>query len=426
MGALLFILLLVLIFFGLPIRFCILLSSTVFLQVTSLKPLLVVAQKLALGLDSSSLLAIPLFTLMGYIMESCGLSKRLIDWVYSLFGGFKGAMGLVTIICCTIFAALSGSGPATVAAIGSILIPAMIENGYPPKTAAGLTAMAGALGPIIPPSIVMIVYGTTMGVSITKMFMGGVIPGILIAICLAVANMIKTRKLPLKVNLERHSLKEQLLVTWKALPTLLLPVIILGGIYGGIFTPTESATVGVVYSFVLALVYHKVTVKSFIDSVKKTIETSAMICFLIAGASVFCWILSTTQIPTKIANFVVPMLGGSQALYWILLLIVLLFIGCLMESLASVVMLAPVLAPIGLAMGINEIHLGVVFCISLIVGFVTPPFGANLFTVVGITKQPFGEVVIGVLPFLAASFIALILCIIFPPIVTFLPSLLSA
>ena len=151
-----------------------------------------------------------------------------------------------------------------------------------------------------------------------------------------------------------------------------------------------------------------------------------MICFLIAGASVFCWILSTTQIPTKIANFVVPMLGGSQAFYWILLLIVLLFIGCLMESLASVVMLAPVLAPIGLAMGINEIHLGVVFCISLIVGFVTPPFGANLFTVVGITKQPFGEVVIGVLPFLAASFIALILCIIFPPIVTFLPSLLSA
>lgn len=147
MGALLFILLLVLIFFGLPIGFCILLSSTVFLQVTSLKPLLVVAQKLALGLDSSSLLAIPLFTLMGYIMESCGLSKRLIDWVYSLFGGFKGAMGLVTIICCTIFAALSGSGPATVAAIGSILIPAMIENGYPPKTAAGLTAMAGALGP---------------------------------------------------------------------------------------------------------------------------------------------------------------------------------------------------------------------------------------------------------------------------------------
>lgn len=135
MGALLFILLLVLIFFGLPIGFCILLSSTVFLQVTSLKPLLVVAQKLALGLDSSSLLAIPLFTLMGYIMESCGLSKRLIDWVYSLFGGFKGAMGLVTIICCTIFAALSGSGPATVAAIGSILIPAMIENGYPPKTA---------------------------------------------------------------------------------------------------------------------------------------------------------------------------------------------------------------------------------------------------------------------------------------------------
>lgn len=426
MSVILFVLLLVFIFAGLPIGFCILLSSTLFLQITSLKPLLVVAQKLALGLDSSSLLAIPLFTLMGYIMESCGLSKRLIDWVYSLFGGFKGAMGIVTIICCTIFAALSGSGPATVAAIGSILIPAMIENGYSPKTAAGVTAMAGALGPIIPPSIVMIVYGTTMGVSITKMFMGGVIPGLLIAFCLGIANMIVTRKMNLQVNREKRSFREYLTVTWKAMPTLLLPVIILGGIYGGIFTPTESATIGVLYSLVLALVYRKVTVKSFLEILKKTIDTSAMICFLIAGAAVFCWILSTTQIPTKIAGFVVPMLGGSKLLYWVLLLLVLLFIGCLMESLASVVMLAPVLAPIGLAMGIDEIHLGVVFCICLIVGFVTPPFGANLFTVVGITKQPFGEVVMGVLPFLAAAFLALILCIAFPPLVTFLPSFLAA
>lgn len=426
MGALLFGLLLALIFMGLPIGFCILLSSTVFLQITSLKPLLVVAQKLALGLDSSSLLAIPLFTLMGYIMESCGLSKRLVDWVYSLFGGMKGAMGLVTVICCTIFAALSGSGPATVAAIGSILIPAMIENGYPPKTAAGLTAMAGALGPIIPPSIVMIVYGTTMGVSITKMFMGGVLPGLLVAFCLAITNAIVVRKFDLKVNKEKRSFKEILTISWKALPTLLLPVIILGGIYGGIFTPTESATVGVFYSFILAVFYRKITAKSFYEAVKKTIETSAMICFLIAGAAVFCWILSTTQIPTKIANFVVPLLGGSKVLYWVLLLIVLLFIGCLMESLASIVMLAPVLSPIGLALGIDSIHLGVIFCISLIVGFVTPPFGANLFTVVGITKQPFGEVVVGVLPFLLASFIALILCIIFPPLVTFLPSFLAS
>ena len=148
MGALLFVLLLGFIFVGLPIGFSILLSSTMFLQITSLKPLIVVAQKIAIGIDSASLLAIPLFTLMGYIMEQCGLSKRLVDWVYAMFGRFRGAMGIVTIICCTIFAALSGSGPATVAAIGSILIPAMIENGYEKKTAAGLTAMAGALGPL--------------------------------------------------------------------------------------------------------------------------------------------------------------------------------------------------------------------------------------------------------------------------------------
>ncbi len=425
MGALLFVLLLGFIFVGLPIGFSILLSSTIFLQITSLKPLIVVAQKIALGLDSASLLAIPLFTLMGYIMEQCGLSKRLVDWVYAMFGRFRGAMGIVTIICCTIFAALSGSGPATVAAIGSILIPAMIENGYEKKTAAGLTAMAGALGPIIPPSIIMIVYATTMNVSITKMFMGGVLPGLLIALCLCVANVFVTKKMPLIVNTEKTSIKEILRVTWKALPTLFLPILILGGIYGGIFTPTESATAGVVYSLILALIYKKLSVKTFVESLKKTIITSAMICFLIGSAAVFCWILSTTQIPAKIANYVVPLLDGNVVLYWILLVGILMFIGCLMEGLASVVMLAPVLAPIGLAMGINEIQLGVVFCITLIVGFVTPPFGANLFTVVGLTKQPFGDVVVGVLPFLIATFIALILCIIFPPIVTFLPGLVA-
>ena len=425
MGALLLGLLLVLIFFGVPIGFTILLSSALFLQITDLKPLIVVAQKLALGLDSSSLLAIPLFTLMGYIMEACGLSKRLVDWVFALFGHVRGALGIVTVICCTIFAALSGSGPATVMAIGTLLIPAMQENGYPPRTAAGLTAMAGALGPIIPPSIVMIVYGTTMSVSITKMFMGGILPGLLIALLLIIANQIVTRKFDLKVSETRHSIKEVLKITWRALPTLLLPVIILGGIYGGVVTPTESATVGCVYSLALALVYRKINVKSFIEILKKTVETTAMIAILTGSAAVFGWILSTARIPTQIANVVVPLLGGNTLLYWIILLVILMFIGCLMDALASIVMLAPILVPIGTAMGIDPILLGVVFCVTLIVGFVTPPFGANLFSVVGLTKLPFAEVVKGALPFLLAAFIALLLVVVFPGISTLIPSLVT-
>lgn len=423
MGVLLLGLLLALIFLGLPIGFCILLSSSIFLQITDLKPLVVVAQKIALGLDSSPLLAIPLFTMMGYIMEACGLSKRLVDWVHALFGHVRGSLGIVTVICCTIFAALSGSGPATVVAIGSLLIPSMIENGYPPRSAAGLTAMAGALGPVIPPSIVMIVYGTTMGVSITKMFMGGILPGLLIAVFLIAANLMLSRKWSLKVSTQHHTPRELLQITWRALPTLLLPVIILGGIYGGVITPTESATVGCVYSLILALVYKKINVKAFIEILRKTVETTAMIAILTGSAAVFGWILSTTRIPTQIAEVVLPLLNGSKVLYWILLLLVLLFIGCLMDALASIVMLAPILVPIGTAMGIHEIHLGVVFCLALIVGFVTPPFGANLFSVVGLTKQPFGEVVKGVIPFLIAAFIALLMVICIPQIATFLPSL---
>ena len=422
MGVLLLGLLLVLIFFGIPIGFAILLTSTLFIQVTDLTELVVIPQRLALGLDSSSLLAIPLFTLMGYIMEACGLSKRLVDWVYSLFGRVRGSLGIVTIICCTIFAALSGSGPATVMAIGTLLVPAMEENGYPPRSAAGLTAMAGALGPIIPPSIVMIVYGTTMSVSITKMFMGGVLPGLLIALFLIITNQIITRKFDLKVSQQHYTFGDLLRITWRALPTLLLPVLILGGIYGGVVTPTESATVGCVYSLVLALVYRKINVKSFIEILRKTVETTAMIAILTGSAAVFGWILSTTRIPTQIANVIVPMLGGNTVLYWIILLIILMFVGCIMDALASIVMLAPILVPIGTAMGIQDIHLGIVFCVSLIVGFVTPPFGANLFAAVGLTKQPFSEVVKGVVPFLIAALIALILLVVFPQISMFLPS----
>ena len=422
MGVLLLGLLLVLIFFGIPIGFAILLTSTLFIQATDLTELVVIPQRLALGLDSSSLLAIPLFTLMGYIMEACGLSKRLVDWVYSLFGRVRGSLGIVTIICCTIFAALSGSGPATVIAIGTLLVPAMEENGYPPRSAAGLTAMAGALGPIIPPSIVMIVYGTTMSVSITKMFMGGVLPGLLIALFLIITNQIITRKFDLKVSQQHYTFGDLLRITWRALPTLLLPVLILGGIYGGVVTPTESATVGCVYSLVLALVYRKINVKSFIEILRKTVETTAMIAILTGSAAVFGWILSTTRIPTQIANVIVPMLGGNTVLYWIILLIILMFVGCIMDALASIVMLAPILVPIGTAMGIQDIHLGIVFCVSLIVGFVTPPFGANLFAAVGLTKQPFAEVVKGVIPFLIAALIALILLVVFPQISMFLPS----
>ena len=424
--ALLFGVFFIMIMLGIPIAFDIAGASAVYLAVTKMKPLMLVPQRMTIGLDSFPYLAIPLFIWMGFIMEKAGLSKRLVEWVRMLCGRLTGALGSVAIICCAIFAALTGSGPATVAAIGTLLIPAMIEDGYPDHVAAGLVATAGCLGPIIPPSIVMIVYGTTVNLSVSKMFAAGIVPGILIVVLLIAANMIAARKLGVKKDTRKYTAKEALVLTGRALPTLCLPIVILGSIYGGICTATEAATVGVIGALILATAYRQINLKILVSTLKDTVGSSAMVCFLIAVANLFCWILTAAKIPGTIVKWVVPMLGGQVALYWVFLMIILLLIGCLMESLSSILILAPILTPIGLAMGINELHLAMVFCCTLIVGFVTPPFGANLFTAVSITKIPFEKVVKGVLPFLAATGVALLLMILFPGLSTFLPGVFFA
>ncbi|MCD8141070.1 MAG: TRAP transporter large permease [Planctomycetaceae bacterium] len=408
---------------GLPIAFVIQGSSIFFLMTTGLKPLLVVIQRITLGLDSFPLLAIPLFILMGHLMEHAGLSQRLVDWVEAMCGRVTGALGFVAVVSCTIFAALTGSGPATVAAIGTLLIGPMTATGYPKRSAVGLIAAAGALGPVIPPSIVMIVYGTVMNLSIPKMFMAGILPGMFIALLLIVANFIMAKQWNVRRSERAYTVREMAMFSWKALPTLFLPVLILGGIYGGVFTPTEAATVGVLYSLVLGLVYRRFTVATICQAFRETVTTSSMVCFLVASANLFGWLLTVTRIPAIITEAMVPMLGGSLLLYWVFLIGILLIVGCLMESLSSVLILAPILIPIGLALGADELHLALVFCITLIVGFITPPFGANLFTAVSITKLPFEEVLKGVVPFLVVELVALLLLVAFPSLITWLPSL---
>lgn len=408
---------------GLPICFSIQMSGVVFLLVTQLRPLIIAPQRIIVAMNSFPLLAIPLFVFMGYLMERAGLSKRLIDWVMALCGRLPGALGTVTVVACAIFAALTGSGPATVAAIGTIMIPYMINTGgYQPRTAAGLTAAAGALGPIIPPSITMVIYGATMNLSIPKMFVGSIIPGLFMAAVLIAINILCSRRWNLKKIEQAYTLKDFLVLTYKALPTLLLPVIIMGGIYGGIFTPTEAAAVGVAYSLLLGLCYKNLSIDTLRESLLKTVETSAMVGFLIGTSGIFGWCLSTARIPTTIANAVVPMLSGP-AMYLVMLTVVLLIVGCLMETAAAVIVLAPILIPIGVAMGLSELHLGVVFCINLIVGYITPPFGHNLFATVSISGLPYEEVVKGVLPFMLLMIACVLLFTFVPQFITWLPSI---
>ncbi|MGI6449154.1 MAG: TRAP transporter large permease [Desulfitobacteriia bacterium] len=305
-AGIMFLLMFLLIFLGVPVAFSIGLSTITFLAVTNMKPLVLVAQRMVTGLDSFPLLAIPLFILVGNLMAGGGISKRLVRWAESLVGGLPGGLGIVAILSCVVFSALSGSGPATVAAIGAIIIPSMIQKGYTAETSGGLIAAAGALGPIIPPSIPMIIYGVTMNLSVTDMFLGGILPGLFIAVLLVGVNAVIAKKSPAIMvhrNEVRFSMMEVLKSTWSGLGALLLPVVILGGIYGGIFTPTEAAAVGVVYSLVVGgLVYRELKLKELPQILINTMITSAMICFIIAVANVLSWIMSATQFSNAIVD----------------------------------------------------------------------------------------------------------------------------
>ncbi len=388
---------------GIPIAFSLLLCGAIFLVATGLRPLIVVPQRVMAGLDSFPLLAIPLFILMGNLMEKAGLSRRLIDLIDMLVGRVHGALGYVTILACAMFGALTGSAPATVAAIGAIMMPAMIAQKYPPQLATGVTASAGALGNIIPPSIALILYGATVNVSIPKLFVANIIPGLLMALAFMVTNFLLARRLRVPRQPARACTAGQAArIVWRAVPPLLMPVIILGGIYGGVFTPTEAAAVGVALSLALGLCYRQFTARKLWRVMVGSVETSSMVGFILGGAGIFGWILASARIPTLLATELAPILD-SQFLYLALLTVFLLLVGCIMDAGASIIILAPILVPIGLVLGVDPIHLGVVFCVNLVVGFFTPPFGLNLFTTVSVSRQPYEVVVRGVLPFVLAA-----------------------
>lgn len=413
--------------FGVPVAFSIGLSSMFFLLVMGLKPMVVVAQSSVNGVDSFTMLAIPMFTLAGYLMESSGMSKRLVNCMEKLLGNSAGGVGTVTIVCCAIFAALTGSGPATVTAIGCIMLPAMINAGYSRGETGGMLSAAGALGPIIPPSICMIVYGSTMGVAVPDLFIAAIVPGILLTVSMIIANSIMSRRRSGKASAavvkKQYDSKEVLGAVVQALPTLFLPVIILGGIYSGIFTPTEVAVVAVFYTILWGFVYREMKFSDIIRSLKKTVATTGMVMFIMAMAAIFTFLLSTARIPTLIAKAIVPYLS-NRYIFVVLMLVLLLIAGCIMEVLSLVVILAPIIIPIGLQLGMDPIHLGVTFCITLVVGLATPPFGMNLFTASAVCEAPFIEVVKGVWPYLIAMAISIILIAFVPQLSLLLPSLL--
>jgi C4-dicarboxylate transporter DctM subunit len=423
MSGLLFLFLLVLIAIGVPIFYCIGLSGISFLVITNLKPMILIPQRMITGLDSFVLVAIPLFICAGYLMESTSISKRLVDCVEAYVGKVRGSFGIIALICCAIFAALTGSGPATVAAIGSVMLPGLLKTGYKKKDAAGLLAAGGALGPIIPPSGVMIVYGATMNVSIVAMFTAGIIPGLILCLLMCIANQILVRKWEFPKPTVHFTMKEKFKRTKRALGCLVLPVIVLGGIYGGVCTPTEAAAGGLVYAILLSLIYRELDMKILVDVFKRSVVTSAATTVLLSGGAIFGWLLAATGLPAAISNAVISIVN-DKIVFMIFLLVILFLIGCLMDALTSTIILAPILIPIGIQYGYDPLHIGVVFCIALIIGFITPPFGIDLFTAVSLTGESFNNVVKGSLPYLVALTIGVMLFAFIPEIVLFLPNLL--
>lgn len=426
MAALLFGGLAVLIVLGVPIAVA--LAGTSLLTVlaaTNITPIVVV-QRFFTGFDSFSLMAIPFFMLAGLLMEKGGISKRLINLASMLLGNMYAGLAVVLIVTSAFFGALTGSSAATVAAIGGIMVPAMVKNGYDEGFSLATSASSGYLGCIIPPSIPMITYGVATGASIGAMFMAGIFPGILLAIGMCIYAYFVGKKEGYTGDGIKHTGKEKWDAFKEAFWALLMPVIILGGIYGGIFTPTEASCVALFYGlFVGIFVYKELKIRDIPAMIKQAMINSSMVMFIIAGAAAFGYLMTRGMIPTTIASAIISM-TDNKILFLLIVNIILLIMGTFMETNAAVMITAPIFLPIVQAMGIDVVHFGIIMIVNLAIGQITPPLGVNLFVAAGISGKGIESVVNKhLLKYLIVSVILLMVITYIPQISTFLPSLLQ-
>jgi C4-dicarboxylate transporter DctM subunit len=405
-----------------PVAYAIGMASIFLMIATGLGNLVVVPQKLLGGLQSFVFLAVPMFTFAGFLMERGGISKRLVAWAQMFFSRIPGSTGAITIISCMIFAALTGSGPATVAAIGSIMLPSMLRHNYNEGAASALVVAGGGLGPIIPPSISMVVYGAAMSVSISDMFIGGIIPGIMLGLSYLALNIVFHRKIDKAVY--HFTAKEKVRQTWKSLGVLFLPVVVLGGIYGGIFTPTEASVVAVVYSLLLGIAYKELNLAKFLDACKKTCLASSAVMLIVSVSSLFSWILASTKAPQKIAELIMPYVHTPVA-FMVFLTFLLFIMGAIMDVIPTILILGPILHPLGVKLGVNPLHLGLVFVINMNIGMMTPPFGINLFTAQSVLGVPYHTIIKHIGPYILVSCVLVLLFALVPSITLALPSLLK-
>ncbi|MCQ4936555.1 MULTISPECIES: TRAP transporter large permease [Anaerotignum] len=408
-----------------PVGIAIGLSSLLAISFTKGLSLGYVPQALFTGCDSFPIMAIPLFILAGELMGAGGVSKRILSVCNVFFGKITGGLAIVTVVVCMFFAAVSGSGPATVAAVGSMVVPTMLEKGYSKTFTLALIACAGSIGVIIPPSIPMVIYGVSTSTSISNLFLAGFMPGFLIGIALIIYCYFYAKKQGWKGDERVYTTKEKLEAIWDAKWALINPIIILGGIYAGIFTPTEAAAVAAVYAFVCGVFIHKeLDFKNLFATVGNACSTTATTMVILGCATAFTKILTIQQIPNMITNAII---NATDNTFLILMLIniLLLIVGCFMDTTPAIMVLAPILLPVATSIGLNPVHFGIIMVVNLAIGFITPPLGINLFVASRVGASPLETVTRGIIPFILVMIACLLLITYIAPISMFLPNLFT-
>lgn len=408
---------------GVPIAFTMGGSAALGILFFSDIPATLIPQQMFEGVNSFTLLAIPLFMLAGQLMETGGISRRLVDFSYSIIGYIKGGLGMTGILTSTIFAGISGSAAADTAAVGSIMIPAMKRKRYPVGLAAALLACAGSLGTIIPPSMVMIIYGSITGLSIGELFIAGIIPGILMSLGMIIITYFYGHKYNLKEE-GKIQYTEVFRTTKEAIWALLLPIIIIGGILTGFFTPTEAGVVAVLYAFVAGLfVYKEFGIKDIPKILQESAANTSMAVLIIAGAAIMGWIIAYDDLPAIIISFLTE-LTDSNFLIMLLIVIFIMFIGMFIETIAATILVAPILVPIITQFGFDPLHFGFVMVASFVFAGVTPPVGGILYITAGIGRAKLKDLLPYLPAYVGIMFLVVVLVMLVPSIATYLPEVI--
>ena len=422
-GVIIFVLLLTLMLTGMPVSIALGLTVLTFLFTLTSVPLEAVALKLFTGIENFEIMAIPFFILAGNFLTRGGVAKRMIHFASSMVGHWHGGLGLAGVLACALFAAVSGSSPATVVAIGSILLPAMVKAGFPKRFGAGVITTSGALGILIPPSIVMVMYAVATNTSIGALFMAGVVPGIALALLLGAVTWYRAWKSGYP-RLARLGWVERWRAFREAIWGLLLIVVVMGGIYTGIFTPTEAAAMSAVYAFVVAVfVYKDLTLRDVPRVLLASANMSAMLLYIITNAVMFSFILANENIPQALGSWIVGQ-GLGPISFLLACNVILLVAGNFMEPSSIVLIFAPILFPVAMRLGIDPVHFGIIMVVNMEVGMCHPPVGLNLYVASGITKMGITELTIAVWPWLLAMLGFLVVVTYWPGLSLWLPHLL--